>query len=81
MDEQTKQEIKQMIEEAHRCPLSNDDIGSLKLVCSFITRFRNALGNFMMLIIFVLIVAAVGGILWLVTAGHINIFKSLGIGV
>ncbi len=79
MDEQTKQEVLTLITDSHRCPLNDDDIGSLKVVCNFITRFRNALGNFMMLIIFVLLVAAVGGLIWLATGGHINVFKALGI--
>lgn len=62
-----------------QCVLSEDDISSIKMVSGFLTRFRNALGNFMMVVIFVIIIAGIGGVLWLVSAGQINIFKMLGL--
>jgi lipopolysaccharide/colanic/teichoic acid biosynthesis glycosyltransferase len=82
----TREEVHEVVTEALKehaafCNLSTDDIDAIKTVSGFIKRFRNAAGNFVMLIIFVLLVMAIGGILYLVSAGNINLFKMFGIGI
>jgi hypothetical protein len=82
----TKSEIKEVIHEVmaerqHICTLSPEDVASIKTVSSFLTRCRNAAGNIVMVILVVVALMGVGGILYLATAGHINLFKVFGLGV
>lgn len=73
-------EDKQVSECVVKCRLSDEDVTAIKIVSGFLTRCRNALGNFMMVLIVVLILMSVGGVLFLVSGGHINLFKAFGIG-
>lgn len=85
MPEITHEELKAIIEEAiinHHasCRLSEDDVLAIKTVSGFLTRCRNALGNLVMVIVVVLLLMGVGGILYLASGGHINLFKVFGLG-
>ena len=85
MPEITHEELKAIIEEAiinHHasCRLNESDILAIKTVSGFLTRCRNALGNLAMVLIVVLILMGAGGVLYLVSGGHINLFKLVGIG-
>jgi hypothetical protein len=84
MPELTKDELKTIIHEVlsesgHVCKLSNDDITAIKTVSGFLTRCRNALGNLLMVVIAVVLIAGLGGVVYLVTGGHINLFKLIGL--
>ena len=86
MPEITHDELKAIIEEAivnHHttCRLSESDVLAIKTVSGFLTRCRNALGNLVMVLIVVLLIMGAGGILYLASAGHINLFKVFGLGV
>ncbi len=73
--------IKECLEEMHHeCRLTAEEINDLRTVSGFLKRFRNALGNAMMVLILVIILMGVGGVLYLITGGHINLFKMFGIG-
>ena len=81
----TREEVHEVVTEALKehaalCNLSSVDVDAIKTVSGFIKRFRNAAGNFVMLIVFVLLLMAAGGILFLVSAGQINLFKVFGVG-
>jgi hypothetical protein len=85
MPEITHDELKAIIEEAitnHHttCRLTEDDILAIKTVSGFLTRCRNAIGNGIMVLIAVLLIMGIGGILYLASAGHINLFKVFGLG-
>ena len=64
----------------HDCVLTPADISAIKTVSAFLTRCRNAIGNFFMVLIAVILLMGIGGVLYLATAGNINVFKMLGIG-
>ena len=65
----------------HDCQLTPEELADAKLVSSVLRRFRNALGNAMMILIFVIALMGIGGILWLVSMGKINLFKVFGLGI
>jgi predicted Ser/Thr protein kinase len=86
MAEITTEELKTIIKEViaeqkHTCILTDVDIAAIKTVSGFLTRCRNALGNFMMVVLAVVALMGIGGFLYLVSGGHINLFKVFGIGV
>lgn len=83
----TEEQLKRIVSEAvaesdknHHCRLSSDDMATIKTVSSFLTRCRNALGNFFMVLIAVVALMGIGGVLYLMSGGHINLFKVFGIG-
>lgn len=85
MPELTREELKAIIEEVidervHNCQLSSEDLSNIKTLSGFITRARNAIGNFFLVLMFVVALMGVGGLLYLVSGGHINLFKIFGIG-
>ena len=85
MPEITTEELKTIIQEVIAeqspiCRLSQEDFVALKAVSGFLTRCRNALGNFAMVLIAVVALMGIGGLLYLVSGGHINLFKVFGIG-
>lgn len=86
MPEMTKEELKTIIkevieEQSHICKLSPDDIIAIKTVSGFLTRCRNAMGNFLMVVLAVVLLMGIGGVLYLLSGGHLNLFKIFGIGV
>lgn len=60
--------------------LTETDVSDLKFLSSFLRRCRNAVGNFVMVVLVVLFIMGVGGILFLASGGQINLFKLIGIG-
>ena len=84
MPEMTREELKEIIKEVmtegHHCRLNHDEVETLKTVSGFLTRCRNALGNFLMVVLAVVLLMGIGGVLYLLSGGHINLFKIFGIG-
>ncbi len=85
MSEISKEEIKDIIKEAisdcmstHVCQLTDDQIKDMALISSFLTKFRNALGNIVLLIIALSLVVGLSGLVYFATLGKINPFKFFG---
>jgi hypothetical protein len=78
--EELREIIKEVLADGHSCRLTHEEVSSLRTVSAFVVRFRNALGNALMVLILVVLVMAVGGLLYLATAGHINLFRMFGVG-
>ena len=62
------------------CPLTKDDITAIKTASYLLLRIRNAAGNTILVLLGVVLLMAVGGLLYLITGGHVNLFKLFGIG-
>ena len=63
-----------------KCPLTKDDITAIKTASYLLIKIRNAAGNAVLVLLGVVVLMAVGGLLYLVSGGHINLFKLFGIG-
>jgi len=79
--EELKEAIREVMEDVSAAhALTKDDVAAIKTVSGFLTRMRNVVGNFVMVIIVALLIIALGAIVFVASAGHINLFKLFGIG-
>jgi len=77
--EELKEVVQEVMQEIHS-PLTEDEILAVKTVSTFLSRIRNAAGNFIVVLLFVVGIMGVGGVLYLCSGGNINLFKLFGIG-
>jgi uncharacterized phage infection (PIP) family protein YhgE len=86
MDDATRDELRQIIRDElskggmHPCKLTKEQMQAVEVTSNLFLRIRNAAGNFIMVLILVVAVMGIGGILYLLSAGHINVFRMFGVG-